>query len=154
MKNKSLVEKLKSEELLAKLENTRLLEFTFEDSINEERYKFAKQFKTFKEKAGGWLGLKGYLTIFYNYTSVIYLHLFLLFPLSWFYFDYQSYITISNIGGSFSKLTSLNTLMSPSVNILLMAGLTIGLILLCCIIVHLCLRWRSFFNEIIIFKYI
>lgn len=121
---------------------SRLLQHGFEDSVNADRAKFAKKWKTFFENAGGCCGYKGYLTIFKHYSSVVYLHFFLFFPLAWFYSDYHEKISLNDIGGGFSSLVSMDTIMEPEENIILMAALTVVMIITSCLCCW-CLQFRT-----------
>lgn len=122
------------EDKIQRAKLSRIIQHGFEDAIAAERRKFAKKYKTFYEAAGGWLGLSGYFTIFRHYSDVVYLHLFLLFPLAWLYFDWQN--TVNN--NNWASLVNLNGLYNVENNIILTAGLTIILIIMFILIFHIC----------------
>lgn len=82
-----------------KTDMSRLLQFRFEDVLNQERVTFAKKWKTFFEKAGGPGGLSGYFTIFTHYSTVIFLHFWMMIPVVFLYFGYDSIMeTVNNAG--------------------------------------------------------
>jgi hypothetical protein len=84
-----------------KTEMSRLLQFRFEDVLNSERSQFAKKWKTFFEKAGGPSGLTGYFTILQHYSTVVFLHFWLMIPVVFLYFGYDSIMdTVNNAGNT------------------------------------------------------
>ncbi len=118
------------------------LQFLLEDRINKERALFAKNFKTYHEKAGGVYGSKAYLTILFHHKQIVYLHLFLFIILGWLYFDYGSRLDMKDIGGSFQKLVDMNTLFKVRENVIIVTALPIVLIVLFILIFNLILPWR------------
>ena len=138
---------------IVKIGVTKLLQFFFEDIINMERTKFAKEWKTYFEKSGGFGGWKGYLTIFYHFSQVspvfflnnlvkiIYLHIFLVFPMAWLYFPWHQQISINNFTGSLLKLVDINGIMNPASNIILIAGFVVVALILSFLFLNVIVRW-------------
>jgi len=84
--------RLCAEEMSSKINAQMILHFAYIDTINAERRSYADKFKTFREVAGGPGGISGYFTVWYHFSAVVYLHLFMLAPIAWLYFDYQNII--------------------------------------------------------------
>lgn len=120
------------------------LMYKYEDVINEERYKFAKQWKTFFEKAGGPLGIWGYLTIIKHYSIVVYLHLFLLVPMSWLYFEYYE-IFRTGTQEQIDRLYSvdINDLVDLRANFILPSAVPIALAIIFFIIFNFLFAFRT-----------
>lgn len=76
--------------------------------------------------------------------QIVYLHLFLIFPLSWLYFNWETQIDTADFAGSIQKMVSTDTLFSPEKNFLIMAGITIATLVLAIILLNVVFRWRLY----------
>jgi hypothetical protein len=137
--------RVKKHQLQTKL--TMTLQLKYIEVVNRDRQNFAKQWKTFVERAGGVGGISGYLTLATHYSSVIYYHLFLLLPLAWLYFEYYNSIRATYIVGDLLRLTRLSTLFSPYDNFILASAIPIALIILFGIYNNVYLRHRTSGNN-------
>jgi len=75
--------RLCAEEMSSKIKAAMILHFSYIDTINAERRRYADKNKTFREVSGGIGGISGYFTVWYHFSSVVYLHLFMLAPIAW-----------------------------------------------------------------------
>lgn len=128
---------------------------------------FAKKWKTYFEKSGGFAGMWGYLTIFYHYSQVtslsalltdrqiIYLHIFLVLPLAWLYFRWEEAFT-DGVGDGISRLLSTkiedildpskgsSRLTPPAGNIILIAIVVLASLVLTYFLLNVVFRWRLY----------
>jgi len=142
--------RLCAEEMSSKINAQMILHFSYIDTINGERRKYADKYKTFREKAGGAGGITGYFTVWYHFSAVVYLHLFMLAPIAWLYFDYQNIIgdALSDglgFGGGIAALLKFDmaSLMDVYHSPILPVGGPIALGVIMIVVCNLGFRWRT-----------
>eukprot|EP01117_Protostelium_nocturnum_P012633 TRINITY_DN464_c0_g2_i1.p1 TRINITY_DN464_c0_g2~~TRINITY_DN464_c0_g2_i1.p1 ORF type:complete len:1660 (+),score=594.70 TRINITY_DN464_c0_g2_i1:519-5498(+) len=142
---KAAWKKVAMEEMQERVKASRFAQFLYEDSVNNDRREFAKRNKTFFEKAGGVLGLSGYLTVIYHYSHAAYLHLLMLIPLMWLYFDYHDVIgAYPNVGAGIKGVIRFDgSILDMYNNLVLSFAIPLGLTALLWIILNLFVRWRT-----------
>jgi len=141
---KAAWKKVAMEEQRERAAGSRIIQHIFEDVVNSARHQFAKRNKTYFEAAGGVLGLSGYLTVIYHYSHAAYLHLLMLVPLMWLYFDYHNIIgAYPSIKDGIVGVTRIDGIFDMYNNVILSFAIPVGLTLLLWVIVNLVLRWRT-----------
>ncbi|PRP84007.1 callose synthase 7-like [Planoprotostelium fungivorum] len=143
LQSKAAWKRVAMEEQIERVAASRIIQFAFEDAVNSARSQFAKRNKTYVEAAGGPLGISGYLTVIYHYSHAAYLHLLMLVPLCWLYFDYHYVIGgYPTIREGIIGVVQIDGIFDMYNNVILSFAIPIGLTLILWVIVNLILRWR------------
>eukprot|EP01117_Protostelium_nocturnum_P012632 TRINITY_DN464_c0_g1_i1.p1 TRINITY_DN464_c0_g1~~TRINITY_DN464_c0_g1_i1.p1 ORF type:complete len:1664 (+),score=604.92 TRINITY_DN464_c0_g1_i1:191-5182(+) len=141
--------RLNAEQQQHRIKILMMIHFAYIDTINKERYRYADNWKTFREKSAGPGGMTGYFTVWYHFSTVAYLHLLMLAPIAWLYFDYQNIIGNelkaggSGFGGGISKLLNFGDLMNVKANPIIPVGAPIALAIVLMLICNFGCRWRT-----------
>jgi hypothetical protein len=85
--------RMKNYPMVVKVMNTGTVHYDDKEALKKEKLLFNRKWKTYMDRAGGWLGLKGYITFFLNfYPPVYYQLLCMTIAFAWF-FQFSFYWT-------------------------------------------------------------